>query len=477
MPAKRSPLKVLVLAAGQGKRLRSKTNKLLHPVAGRPMVAHVLDTANALEPERVVTVIGHQADRVREALGRHPTRFVLQREQRGTGHAVLVAARAIGADRACTMLVLNADLPTLKAATLRRLLGRHRRSGAALSVLTAEVPDPKGYGRVVRDARGRVQRVVEHRDASRTEREIHEINCGIYCATPDVLMKALRRLTRRKARGELYITDAVHGLLERGEKVNAVMHDDPEEILGVNTRQELSRASRALYARKAEELQTSGVTLLDAERTWIDPRARIGRDSVIYPDVYIDGRSALGEDCVVGPGCHLTEMTVGRGAQILDHCVMTESEIGDGAIVGPFARLRPGAVLETGSKVGNFVELKKTRLGPGSKANHLAYLGDALIGPGCNIGAGTITCNYDGAKKYRTVMGRGVFIGSDTQLVAPVTVGDGAYVGAGATITRDVPAGALALSREPQKNIEGWVKRRTERLASKTGRAKNSKKK
>jgi bifunctional UDP-N-acetylglucosamine pyrophosphorylase/glucosamine-1-phosphate N-acetyltransferase len=255
------------------------------------------------------------------------------------------------------------------------------------------------------------------------------------------------------------------------------MHDDPEEILGVNNRQELSRATRALYARKAEELQTSGVTLLDAERTWIDPRARIGRDTVIYPDVFIDGVSKIGEDCVVGPGCHLTEMTVGRGAQILDHCVMTESHIGDGAIVGPFARLRPGSVLETGSRVGNFVELKKTRLGPGSKASHLTYLGDASIGPNCNIGAGTITCNYDGTNKYPTVLGRGVFIGSDTQLIAPVTIGDGAYVGAGATITEDVPAGALALSRQPQKNIEGWVERRAKRLAPKPARAKTSRKK
>jgi bifunctional UDP-N-acetylglucosamine pyrophosphorylase/glucosamine-1-phosphate N-acetyltransferase len=467
MPKNRSPLKVLVLAAGQCKRLRSKTNKLLHPVAGRPMVTQVLDTASALAPDRLVTVIGYQADRMQEALTGQPTRFVLQRDPRGTGHAVLVAARALGTDDRSTLLVLGADMPALRLATVRRLLVRHRRSGAALSLLTAEVADPTGHRRVVRDSRGRVQRVVAHRAASRAEKQVVEIDCGVYCASPAVLVRELKRLTRTDAGGKHHITDTVQGLIERGEKVTAVMHGDPEEILCVNTRQELARATRTLYARKAEELQTSGVTLLDADRTWIDPRARIGRDTVIYPDVYIDGESKLGEDCVVGAGCHLTEMTVGRGVQILDHCVMTDSHIGNGAVVGPFARLRPGAVLETGSKVGNFVELKKTRLGPGSKANHLAYLGDASIGPGCNIGAGTITCNYDGAKKYPTIMGRGVFIGSDTQLVAPVTVGDGAYVGAGATITKDVPAGALALSRVPQKNIEGWVERR----------AKNSKKK
>jgi len=477
MPTNRSPLQVLVLAAGPGKRLRSKTNKLLHQVAGRPMVAHVLDTASALAPERLVTVIGHQADRMREALDGQPTRLVLQRDQRGTGDAVLAAARALGTNNRSALLILHADLPALKPATLRRFVVRHRRSGAALSVLTTEVVDPTGHGRVVRDSRGRLQRIVEHRAASRAERQIHEISCGVYCASPAVLIKALRRLSRTDAGGEHHIIDAVHALLERGEQVTAVMHDDPEETLGVKTRQELTRATRTLYARKAEELQASGVTLLDADRTWIDPRARIGRDTVVYPDVYIDGTSKLGQDCIVAPGCHLTEMTVGRGVQILDHCVMTDSRIGDGVVVGPFARLRPGVLLETGSKVGNFVELKKTRLGPGSKASHLAYLGDASIGPGCNIGAGTITCNYDGAKKYPTVMGRGVFIGSDTQLVAPVSIGDGAYVGAGATITKDVPAGALALSREPQKNIEGWVKRRAERLASKTPRAKTSKKK
>lgn len=435
MPSSRSSLVVLVLAAGQGKRLRSKKSKLIHPVAGRPMVAYVLDAANALRPDRLVTVVGHQADLVREALGGQPTRFVLQREQRGTGNAVLTAARAIGQDDRSTLLVLDGDLPALKPATLRRFVARHRRSGASLSMLTAEPTNPAG------------------RDG----------DCGIYCAAPGVLIKSLRRLARKSVGGDQPLSDAVGDLVERGEKVATVTHHDADEIMGVDTRQELSYATRTLYARKAEDLQTAGVTVLDADRTWIDPRAKIGRDTVIYPDVLIEGPCTLGEDCVVGPGNHLTNMKVGRGAQIFDHCVMIDSSIGDGALVGPFARLRPGSVLETGSRVGNFVELKKTRLGPGSKANHLAYLGDSTIGPACNIGAGTITCNYDGANKYPTIMGRGVFIGSDTQIVAPVTLGDGAYVGAGATITKDVPAGALALSRQPQKNIEGWVTRRAKK--------------
>lgn len=463
MPDHRSPLVVLVLAAGQGKRLRSKTNKLLHRVAGRPMVALVLDAASALGPDRLVTVVGHQADQLREALDGQPTRFVLQREQRGTGHAVLAASRAIGQNDGATLLVLDGDLPAVKPATLRRFIARHRRGGAVFSMLTAEPVSPDGRARVVRDERGRVLKVVQHRDATPAEKTITEVDCGIYCAAPGALIGSLKRLARKSPRSEHHVADAVRDLVERGEKTVAVTHHDAEEIIGVDTRQDLSRATRALYARKADDLQSAGVTVLDADSTWIDPRARIGRDTVIYPGVLIEGACTVGEDCLIGPGCHLTNMTVGRGAQIFDHCVMIDSSIGDGALVGPFARLRPGSVLEEGSRVGNFVELKKTRLGPGSKANHLAYLGDSTIGPSCNIGAGTITCNYDGAHKYPTVMGRGVFIGSDTQLIAPVTLGDGAYVGAGATITNDVPAGALALSRQPQKNIEGWVERRAKK--------------
>jgi bifunctional UDP-N-acetylglucosamine pyrophosphorylase/glucosamine-1-phosphate N-acetyltransferase len=469
---KRAALTVLVLAAGLGKRLRSKTIKLLHPVAGQPMVGHVLETARLLRPKRLVTVVGHQADLVREALADYPTRFVLQKQQRGTGHAVLQAARALGASDGAALLIVNGDLPTLRPTTLRRFVAHHRRSGAVLSVMTAELDDPSGYGRVLRDAHGRVQRIVEHSDATRAERRIHEINCGIYCAQPAKLLRMLRRVTPDNAQGEYYITDAVHGLLERGEKVVAVLHDDAEEILGVNTRQELAGAARTLYARKADDLQTSGVTILDANRTWVDLRARIGRDTVIYPDVIIEGATRIGRDCVVGPGCRLTDSVLGNRVHVFDYSLILESRIGDGAHVGPFARLRPGAVLEADSKVGNFVELKKTRLGRGSKANHLTYLGDAIIGPRCNVGAGTITCNYDGVHKHPTLMGRGVFIGSDTQLVAPVKLGDGAYVGAGATITDDVPPGALAISRARQKNIEGWVERRARRLKKKTKKRK-----
>jgi bifunctional UDP-N-acetylglucosamine pyrophosphorylase/glucosamine-1-phosphate N-acetyltransferase len=454
---------VLVLAAGQGKRMHSKTVKLLHPVAGRPMLDHVLDAARALRPARLVTVIGHQAERVREALGERAGRLVLQREQRGTGHAVLQAARHVGREPGAVLVILNGDVPAIRPATLRTLLARHRRAGAALTVLTTEVEDPTGYGRIVRGVGDRVQRIVEHADAGADERRIREINCGIYCADPAALFAVLRRLRPHNVQREIYLTDAVVGLLGRHAVVSAMRHDEPGEVLGVNTRVELAAASARIYARKATELQEHGVTLLDAGRTWIDPRARIGRDSVIWPDVIIEGETALGEDCIVRPGCRIADCRIGRRVEVRDHSVLLGSEVGEGAAVGPFAHLRPGSQVGAAARVGNFVELKKTVLGPGSKASHLAYLGDAVIGPGCNIGAGTITCNFDGKHKHVTTLGRGVFVGSDAQLVAPVTLRDGAYVAAGTTVTEDVPAGALAIGRGRQRNIRGWVARRAKR--------------
>ena len=458
---------MLVLAAGQGKRLRSKTIKLLHPVAGRPMVSHVIAAARGLRPARLVTVVGHQADEVRRALAGEVRDFVVQRQQRGTGHAVLQAATKIPSAATATLAIINGDLPTLRTSTLRRLVSRHRRAGTALSLITAELADPTGYGRIVRGVRGRVERIVEHDDATSAERKIREVNCGIYCAKPSELLRVLRRVRPDNRQGEYYITDAVRALLARGEQVCAVPHGDAEEVLGVNTRQELARASATLHARAAERLQDRGVTLVDARLTWIDPRARIGRDTIIYPGVTIEGASVLGEDCVVRQGCRLVDSRIGRGVEIKDYSVVLESRIDDGAKVGPFAHLRPGSRLDRDVRVGNFVELKKTRLGRGTKANHLAYLGDATIDAECNIGAGTITCNYDGERKHPSILGRGVFVGSDAQLVAPVRLEDGAYVAAGTTVTEDVPAGALAIGRARQRNVPGWVARRKRR--KKTG--------
>ena len=468
MAQARAAATVLLLAAGQGTRLKSKTIKLLHPVAGQPMVAWVARAAAGIRPSRTVAVVGFQADQVRAALEGLCDDFVLQAEQRGTGHAVMQAASALK-KAAGPLLIVNADLPSLRPATLRALVDLHRKSKAALSLITTDLADPSGYGRIVRDARGRVARIVEHKDASAAERKIPEINCGVYCADPKILLRLLGKLRPDNAQKEYYLTDAVHAAIAEGASVVAMKHADSQEVLGVNTRAELAEAGQTLYARAAAALQEAGVTLLDPARTWVDPRATIGRDTILYPDVIVEGAARIGEDCVIRPGCRLNGVVLGRGVEIKDHSVLEDAKVGDGATIGPFAHLRPGSVLERNAKVGNFVELKKTRLGAGSKASHLAYLGDAEIGDGCNIGAGTITCNYDGENKHRTTLGPGVFIGSDTQLVAPVTVGEGAYVGAGTTVTDDVPAGALALSRVRQINLEGWVGRR-----KKSGRARSS---
>jgi bifunctional UDP-N-acetylglucosamine pyrophosphorylase/glucosamine-1-phosphate N-acetyltransferase len=459
VPGSRAPLTVLLLAAGQGTRLKSKTIKLLHPVAGQPMVTWVARAARALRPTKIVAVVGFQGAQVQEALAGLCDAFAVQTEQRGTGHAVMQAAGALRGARG-PLLIVNGDLPNLEPATLRALVVLQRKSKAALALVTTDVDDATGYGRIVRDAKGRVIRIVEHKDATAAERKICEINCGIYCADPSALMTTLKKIRPNNAQGEYYLTDAVHALIAKGETVVALKHPDPYEALGVNTRAELAEAGAILYARKASQLQGAGVTVLDPSRTWIDPRAKIGRDTVLYPEVIVEGPCVIGEDCIIRSGSRLANMVLGRGVEVKDHCVLQDSRIGDDAQLGPFAHLRPGSVLEAKARVGNFVELKKTRLGKGSKAPHLTYLGDAEIGPSCNIGAGTITCNYDGVNKHRTTLGPGVFIGSDTQLVAPVTLGEGAYVAAGTTVTGDVPAGALALSRVRQLNLEGWVARR-----------------
>ncbi len=460
----RARLTVLLLAAGQGKRLKSKTIKLLHPVAGQPMVRWVAGVVAELRPSRTVAVVGFQGDEVQASLEGLCDAFVVQPVQRGTGHAVMQAAKALRGTSG-PLLIVNGDLPNIEAATLRRLLDLHRRSKAALSLVTTDVHDATGYGRIVRNEKGSVVRIVEHKDATASQRRIREINCGIYCADAPALIATLKNIRPDNAQREYYLTDAVHALIAKGRTVAALKHPDAHAVLGVNTRAELASAGAALYARKAAELQAAGVTLLDPARTWIDPRAVVGRDTVLYPDVIVEGASVIGEDCVVRSGSRLANMVLGRGVEVKDHCVLQDSRIGDEAQLGPFAHLRPGSVLEARAKVGNFVELKKTRLGKGSKAPHLSYLGDAAIGPGCNIGAGTITCNYDGVAKHQTTIDAGVFIGSDTQLVAPVSLGEGAYVAAGTTVTEDVPAGALAIGRVRQLNLDGWVARRKKRAA------------
>jgi bifunctional UDP-N-acetylglucosamine pyrophosphorylase/glucosamine-1-phosphate N-acetyltransferase len=456
----------MILAAGEGKRMKSRTAKVLHQVSGRALIDHVVAGARAVEAEPVAIVIGVQGDAVREHVATaHPgadIRFAEQPRQLGTGDAVRQARLALG-DFDGDVLILCGDVPALRADALRPLLRRHRQCDAALTVLTAELEDPAGYGRVVRGAEGRVEAIVEHRDASPEQRQIREINSGTYCARWPLLLEVVEELRPDNEQGEYYLTDAVRLLLARGERVEAVVHPRAEEALGVNSRRQLAALGAALNQRRIEQLMDAGVTVLDPATTWVHETVSVGQDTVLHPGVTLEGPSRIGRGCVVRSGCRLTRVRVGDGAELLDHTVAEDVEIGRHTKVGPFAHLRPGTVLGPDCKVGNFVETKKARFGAGSKASHLSYLGDAQIGKGVNVGAGTITCNYDGQRKHVTELGDGVFIGSDTQLVAPVKVGKGSYVGAGSTITKDVPPGALALSRAPQKNVEGWVARKKQK--------------
>ncbi len=460
----------LVLAAGLGKRMHSRSSKLVHNVAGRPMVRHVIEAARASGVTRTIVVIGNQADEVRSAVGDNDKRiaFAYQKDQLGTGHAVLSAERQLAGYQG-DVLILNGDLPALKPETLRNFVEFHRASGAPLSLLTTVVGDPRGYGRVIRNYSGDVSRIVEEADATPEERLTQEINCGIYCADAAHLCRPLKRATRDNAPGEIYLTDLAEILRRDGRKIAAYRHPDPTEVLGVNDRRELASAGRALYRRKAEALMMAGVTLLDPGTAYIDADVKVGRDTVIEPGVILAGQTEIGEEVRIGAGCRIANSKVGDRTEILPYCVISSSQIGRSCRVGPFANLRPETILEEEARVGNFVETKKARLGRGSKANHLTYLGDAEIGKGANIGAGTITCNFDGVAKHRTVIEDEVFIGSDTQLVAPVRIRRGAFIGAGSTITKDVPPYALAISRGRQVVKAEWAKRFGPRERDKSG--------
>ncbi len=457
-----APITAIVLAAGQGTRMRSSRAKVLHEVAGWPILRHVLAAVESLRPARVVVVVGHQAEQVRAAVADLPVEFVLQAEQRGTGHALL-QARAAVEEAAGPVLVLYGDVPCIRGATLSRLVDTHRQAGRPLTMATVRLADPSGYGRIVRDSRGEILKVVEERDASAAERRIDEANPGLYVAEPRFLAGGLGRFAApdgaSAATGEYYLTDLV-ALAARAGGVAAVELADAGEVLGVNTREDLALAAARLRAEIARRHLDGGVTLVHPEATYIDVSVAIGPDTTIEPNVVLKGRTRIGAGVTIETGAVLTDATIGDGAVIHAYSVIAESEVGPGAQVGPFARLRPGNRLGPEVKVGNFVELKKATLGRGTKASHLSYLGDATIGERVNIGAGTITCNYDGVRKHQTVIEDGAFIGSDSQLVAPVRVGRDAYVASGTTVTDDVPPGALAIARSRQVNKEGWVARR-----------------
>jgi bifunctional UDP-N-acetylglucosamine pyrophosphorylase/glucosamine-1-phosphate N-acetyltransferase len=450
---------IVILAAGQGTRMKSQLPKVLHKIAGQPMIEHVIRTAATINPATTTVVVGHKANAVREHFeGRSNIGFALQEPQLGTAHALQqVEPQLTG--RSGTLILLSGDVPLLTSRTLQNLAQGHRGARAAATVVTATVDRPFGYGRIVR-SKGNIVRIVEERDASPAQRQIKEINSGIYAFDLAPLFDALRGISSKNAQGEYYLTDLVAVYRRRKLAVDTLLIDDPREIRGINSRSELAEVSRTVTQKKNEELMAAGVTLIDPATTYIDLDAEIMPDTVIHPGAIIEGRTRIGAGCEIQGYVRITDSEIGDRATINSFCVISGSKVAAGASVGPFAHLRPGTLVGEGAKVGNFVELKKSTLGPKAKASHLSYLGDATIGANVNVGAGTITCNYDGKAKHQTVIDEGAFIGSDTQLIAPVRVGKGAYVAAGSSITEDVPPGALGIARGRQTNIAGWVDRK-----------------
>jgi bifunctional UDP-N-acetylglucosamine pyrophosphorylase / glucosamine-1-phosphate N-acetyltransferase len=451
MAADAPAAEIIVLAAGVGKRMRSDLPKVLHSLAGRPLLGHVLDAARALEPRRIHVVHGHGAEKVRAAFPQPDIHWVLQGEQLGTGHAVRQALPQVGAES--DVLILYGDVPLVRPATLKRLLEAAR---AGLAVLTAQVADPSGYGRIVRDAAGRIVRVVEQKDASPTELAIREVNAGFFALSARRLGSWLTRVGNDNAQKEYYLTDIVGLAVAEAIPVSAIRVEDHWEVAGVNSRQELAALEREVQAREAQRLLEGGVALADPARIDVRGELKCGRDVSIDVNCIFEGRVEIADRVRIGPHCVLRNVSIGQESEVHAFSHLEEAELGARCRVGPFARLRPGTELGEEAHVGNFVEVKASRLGAGAKANHLTYIGDAEVGARVNVGAGTITCNYDGAVKHRTVIEDDCFIGSDTTLVAPVRLARGSYIGAGSTISKDTPAGQLTLARARQVSVPAW---------------------
>lgn len=446
----------LILAAGEGTRMKSQLPKVAHRILGQPMVRYVVDAARASDADRVIAVTGHRAEVVEALL--EGIECVRQEEQLGTGHAVMCAKAAVG-DFDGSLLVLSGDTPLLRPDTIRGLIAMRESNGAAAAVLTARMPDPTGYGRIVRGRDGELERIVEQKDGTPEELAIDEVNTGTYCFDARVLFAHLDRLENKNAQGEYYLTDLIGILADEGLTVAAISTDEPFETVGVNSRVQLAEATKVLQSRINTRWMLSGVTLTDPDLVWIGPDVEIGRDVEILPMSFLMGSTRVGDGASIGPSSRVTDSDVGERA-VIDSSVLIDAQVGPDATVGPVAYLRPRAVLEAGAKAGACVEIKNSTVGEGSKVPHLSYIGDARIGRGVNVGAGSITCNYDGKHKHATVIGDGAFIGSDTMLVAPVEIGEGAVTGAGSAITRDVPSKSLGVERSEQRNVEGWADRR-----------------
>lgn len=466
---------VVILAAGKGTRMRSELAKVLHRAGGRPLLEHVIRACQPVKPAQLLVVVGHQAAEVRQVAESLGAQAILQQPQRGTGHAVQVARRAMRKS-ARLVVVVPGDAPLLRPQTLAALIDTHRRGEAAATILSAELENPADYGRVVRDSEGRVQAIVEEKAATPEQRAIREVNSSIYCFSLDTLWSCLNALRPDNFHRELYLTDVIGLLRQRDERVLAQIAPDANEILGCNTRASLADIDRIFRARKSAELMDAGVTIYLPETVTIDPQVTSGPDTLVEPGVQLLGQTRLGARCVIRAGCVLEDVRVEDDAVIGAHSNLFSCRVGPRAMIGPFSRLRPGADIRAGAHVGSFVEIKKSTVHEGAKVPHLSYIGDATIGGETNVGAGTITCNYDGVSKFPTSIGKRVFIGSDTALVAPVRVGDGAYIAAGSTITENVPPDALAIARGRQTNKPGWAAKRraSSKRAAKSKPAKRS---
>ena len=454
-------LAAVVLAAGKGTRMKSEKPKVLHIVAGKPMLFFPVNLLKNSGAGKIVLVVGFGSEAVVEAFRDYGLSFVTQEEQLGTGHALMCALKELR-DHTGDVLVLSGDVPLIREETVNALLELHGKgkSKAAISIVTTVEQNPRGYGRIVRGAQGDIVRIVEEKDCSPLQRKINEVNTGIYLFSASFLNANIKKLGKENAQGEYYLPDLVHLAVEQGLRVDSITITDATEVMGVNNRVELARAGAHMRARINEALMVSGVTVIDPLSTYIDFGAAVGTDTVIYPGVRLSGTTVIGRKCVIEEGSIIISSKIGDGSTVKSYSVIEDSEVGKENAIGPFARLRPGTRLADKVRIGNFVEVKKSSLGKGSKANHLTYLGDSVIGEGVNIGAGTITCNYDGTKKSVTTIEDGAFIGSDSQLIAPVTVGKDAYVGSGTTVTKDVPPGALVITRAPEKVIPGWAGRK-----------------
>ena len=455
---------VVILAAGKGTRMKSQLPKVLHRISGQPLIEYVLRTAAAVMPASVTMVVGHGADDVKTALvKRTQLQFVTQEQQLGTGHALL-QTRPLLSGKSGTVILLSGDVPLLSVDSLKALIATHAEAEAAATVITANLARPFGYGRIVRTS-GRITKIVEERDASPTQRAISEINSGIYAFDLEPLFPALDSIGTANKQGEYYLPDLIAIYRKQKRTVTTWTVGRPDEIRGINSRTELAEVTSMVRQQKNEELMAAGVTLIDPATTYVDADVVVGPDTVIYPCVFLEGSTKIGAACEIHSGARIVNSTVGERVCVRNHTVVTDSTVESGVVIGPFAHLRPGSQVGEDAHIGNFVELKKTTMGKGAKANHLAYLGDATIGAKSNVGAGTITCNYDGEKKHQTVIGDDVFVGSNSTLVAPVTLADGSYIAAGSAVTADVPEGALAIGRARQENKDGWVARRKEAKA------------